>query len=59
MQDLTSFATAINCMYQRTQIPVIDYVRRTSDACYVDMIAEPGPVRILSEETESGSGSLN
>ncbi len=53
MQNLRSFATAINCMDGRTQIPVIDYVRRTFDVWYVDMITEPGPVKILSEITES------
>jgi hypothetical protein len=47
-----SFATAINCMDGRTQIPVIDYIRKKYKVDYVDMITEPGPIRILAENTD-------
>jgi hypothetical protein len=47
-----SFATAINCMDGRTQIPVIDYIRKKYKVDYVDMITEPGPIRILAEKTD-------
>lgn len=47
-----SFATAINCMDGRTQIPVIDYIRKKYRVDYVDMITEPGPVRVLAENTD-------
>ena len=47
-----SFATAINCMDGRTQIPVIDFVRRKFSVEYVDMITEPGPIRVLAENKE-------
>jgi hypothetical protein len=47
-----SFATAINCMDGRTQIPVIDYIRKKYRVEYVDMITEPGPIRILTEKTD-------
>ena len=47
-----SFATAINCMDGRTQIPVIDYIRKKYRVNYVDMITEPGPIRILAEKTD-------
>lgn len=47
-----SFATAINCMDGRTQIPVIDYIRKKYKVDYVDMITEPGPIRVLAENTD-------
>jgi len=43
------FATAINCMDGRVQIPVIDWLRRQYGVDYVDMITEPGPERLLAE----------
>jgi hypothetical protein len=43
-----SFATAINCMDGRTQIPVTDYVRKKYKVEYVDMITEPGPIKVLA-----------
>jgi len=45
-----SFAAAINCMDGRTQIPVIDYVKRRFRVDHVDMITEPRPIRILAEQ---------
>ncbi len=50
MQQSACFAVAINCMDGRIQIPVIDYVKKRFHVRYVDMITEPGPVRILSEK---------
>jgi carbonic anhydrase len=47
-----SFATAINCMDGRTQIPVIDYIRNKYKVDYVDMITEPGPIRVLAEKMD-------
>jgi hypothetical protein len=47
-----SFATAINCMDGRTQIPVIDYIRKKYKVDYVDMITEPGPIRVLAENKD-------
>ena len=44
-----TFATAINCMDGRTQLPVIDYVRRRFAVDYVDSITEPGPNGVLSQ----------
>ena len=43
------FATAINCMDGRVQVPVLDWLRRQYGADYVDMITEPGPERLLAE----------
>jgi hypothetical protein len=36
----------------RTQIPVIDYIRKKYKVDYVDMITEPGPIRVLAENTD-------
>jgi carbonic anhydrase len=47
-----SFATAINCMDGRSQIPVIDYIRKKYKVDYVDMITEPGPIRVLAENMD-------
>ncbi|MBC7112827.1 MAG: hypothetical protein H5T34_02225 [Candidatus Methanomethyliales bacterium] len=46
------FVTAINCMDGRTQIPVIEWLREKYSAEYVDMITEPGPIKILSENKD-------
>ena len=43
------FATAINCMDGRVQLPVINYLKDQYKIDYVDMITEPGPIKILSE----------
>jgi hypothetical protein len=47
-----SFATVINCMDGRIQLPVIQWVKRERAVDYVDSITEPGPVRILAESTD-------
>jgi len=47
-----AFCTAINCMDGRVQLPVIDYMMKRFDAEYVDSITEPGPVKILAEQTD-------
>jgi carbonic anhydrase len=46
------FYTAVNCMDGRVQIPVITYLQRRFDATYVDMITEPGPNRLLADQTD-------
>jgi hypothetical protein len=43
-----SFAAAINCIDGRTQVVVIDFVRRRCRVPYVDLITEPSPVRVLA-----------
>jgi len=47
---MPTFATAINCMDGRTQLPVINYLKWRFEADYVDAITEPGPVRILADD---------
>jgi len=47
------FVTAINCMDGRTQVPVIEWMKKEYGADYVDSITEPGPVKILAEAPDS------
>jgi len=39
----------------RTQLPVIEWMKREHKADYVDTITEPGPVRILAEATDAAA----
>jgi len=48
------FVTAINCMDGRVQEPVNNYLKKMHGADYVDVITEPGPIKILAEQ-EPGS----
>ncbi len=43
------FATAINCIDGRVQIPVIEWLKKEYGVNYVDMITEPGADKVLSE----------
>ena len=44
-----TFATAINCMDGRTQLPVNELMRKKYGVDYIDTLTEPGPVKILAE----------
>ncbi len=46
------FCTAINCIDGRTQLPVINYLKKRFNADYVDCVTEAGPNLILSEQKE-------
>lgn len=48
-----TFFTAINCMDGRVQLPVIQLLKNQFKVEYIDMVTEPGPVRILAEQTEN------
>ena len=43
------FVTAINCIDGRVQKPITEFAIRRFKADYVDMITEPGPDKVLSE----------
>ncbi len=43
------FATVINCMDGRTQLPVETWMMRTFGVDYVDTVTEPGPNGILAK----------
>lgn len=47
------FATAINCMDGRVQLPVIEYIKKNYDIDFVDTITLPGPVKVLSENKDN------
>ncbi|MCS7229700.1 MAG: hypothetical protein RMJ81_03935 [Candidatus Kryptonium sp.] len=47
------FATAINCMDGRTQIPVTEWLKENYKVDYVDMITEPGPDGVLSKNIDN------
>ena len=51
MADET-FATAINCMDGRVQLPVIKYMKNRFGVDYVDMITEAGPIKYLAENSD-------
>jgi len=42
------FATAINCMDGRVQVPVTEFLKKKYGVDYIDMITEPGPNGILA-----------
>ena len=47
-----TFCTAINCMDGRVQLPVINYLKKRYGTEYVDMVTEPGPNKVLAEQTK-------
>ena len=47
-----SFASALNCIDGRTQIPVINFIKERSGVRYVDMITEAGIIKHLASNTE-------
>jgi carbonic anhydrase len=52
------FATAVNCMDGRVQLPVINWLRENLSVDYVDMVTEPGPDKILAEGTDAAVDSI-
>lgn len=46
-----NFGTVINCMDGRTQLPVNDYLRKEYGLDFIDTVTEPGPVKMLAENT--------
>ena|SRR3989344_2578157 len=51
MKELKNFACAINCMDGRIQDAVKNYIKDNYGVDFVDMVTEPGPNKILSENT--------
>ncbi len=52
---MNKFATAINCMDGRVQIPVIEYIKNKYEVDYVDMITLPGPNKVLAESEDKST----
>ena len=46
------FACAVNCMDGRVQDAVKKYMQENYSVDYVDMVTEPGPNKILAENTD-------
>ncbi len=51
MNNSARFATVINCMDGRTQLPIINYIKTKFNVDYVDNITEPGPVKVIAEQS--------
>ncbi|MBD3418868.1 MAG: hypothetical protein GF398_02000 [Chitinivibrionales bacterium] len=51
MPQSATFCTAVNCMDGRTQVQVNAYLKKYFTVEYVDTITEPGPVKILAEQS--------
>ncbi|MEE9594781.1 MAG: carbonic anhydrase [Candidatus Hydrothermarchaeales archaeon] len=49
------FATAVNCMDGRVQIPVIEYIKNKYEVDYVDMITLQGPNKLLAESKDKNA----
>jgi len=49
------FTTAINCIDGRVQKPVAEYIQRKFGVDYVDMITEPGPNKVLAENSDTST----
>ena len=47
-----TFACAVNCMDGRVQEPVNKYLKGKLGVDYVDEITEPGPIKLLAENTD-------
>lgn len=47
------FATALNCIDGRTQIPVTNWLKENFDVDYVDLVTEPGMDKVLSQGKEA------
>ncbi len=50
-----TFAAVINCMDGRTQLPVIEWMKREHGVDFVDTITEPGPVCILASAGDNAA----
>jgi len=53
MDSDKKFACAINCMDGRVQDAVKNYMKENYEVDYVDMVTEPGPNKILAENSDS------
>jgi carbonic anhydrase len=51
---MSKFATAINCMDGRVQLPVLEYIKNKYKVDYVDVITLPGPNKVLTEGKDKG-----
>ena len=50
---MPTFATAINCIDGRAQLPIIDYIMRNHGVDFVDMITAPGADGLLADNKDA------
>ena len=50
---MPTFATAINCIDGRAQIPIIEYLKTRHEADYVDMINAPGINGLIAHDRDA------
>ncbi len=53
METKNTFACAINCMDGRVQDAVKNYIKDNYEVDYVDMVTEPGPNKILADNSNA------
>jgi len=53
MENQKKFACAINCMDGRVQDAVKNYIKENYKVDWIDQVTEPGPIKILAENTNS------
>ena len=53
MENKNTFACAINCIDGRVQDAVKNYIQKNYSVDFVDMVTEPGPNKILAENTDT------
>ncbi|MFO8052691.1 MAG: carbonic anhydrase [Candidatus Omnitrophota bacterium] len=49
------FATSIHCMDGRIQEPIIQYLKNNYKVIYVDTITEPGPCKIIADNSDKAT----
>ena len=47
------FCTSIHCMDGRIQVPILECLKGSYNVTYVDTITEPGPCKIIAENSDS------
>ncbi|MBI3631620.1 MAG: hypothetical protein HY219_02020 [Candidatus Staskawiczbacteria bacterium] len=52
MTTQNTFACAVNCMDGRAQDAIKSYMQKNYGVDYVDMVTEPGPNKILADNTD-------
>jgi len=50
--DHKKFATVINCIDGRVQLPAAEWIKRGFRVDYVDVVTEAGPIKILAEQRD-------
>lgn len=53
-----NFATLLNCMDGRTQLPALNWIRSNYDVEYVDIISEPGMDKVIYLNDKNFMSSL-